>query len=416
MAIRNHAFRIAVRQFGPFESAIAKQWAIFDQQRKSGLELEAVPFDLNSLHESLFANNGLAKGEWDVAFISTDWLAEAAERKCLMDLSPRVSELPPAGYPTAWSHSLLRLQSTNGRIFGLPYHDGPECLIYRRDLFQSPVERDRFLQIYGTSLQAPKNWADFRRIAEFFTRPEQPLYGTVFAAFPDGHNTVYDFCLQLWSRGGELFDRASHLSLETPVAHTALDYYRSVLNDCKIVHPQSRTFDSVKSGLAFASGQVAMMVNWFGFAAMCETVAESRVKGCVAVAPVPCEGRAGVSLNAYWILAIAGGSSHQPLAYDFLVHCASPQMDKLLTLEGGIGCRRSTWSDEEVNAAIPFYRCLEQLHENARELPALSHWAKLAEVLDDMVLEALNTPTPTAEILRRAQARSDEMLNTVGSS
>ena len=61
-------------------------------------------------------------------------------------------------------------------------------------------------------------------------------------------------------------------------------------------------FDSVKSGLAFAAGQIAMMVNWFGFASMSETVAESKVKGCVAVAAVPSGAGPRVSLNAYWIL------------------------------------------------------------------------------------------------------------------
>ena len=50
------------------------------------------------------------------------------------------------------------------------------------------------------------------------------------------------------------------------------------------MHPDCREMDSVKSGLAFAAGEVAMMVNWFGFAAMCEMIPESRVKGRVDVA------------------------------------------------------------------------------------------------------------------------------------
>ena len=52
------------------------------------------------------------------------------------------------------------------------------------------------------------------------------MYGTVFAAFPDGHNTVYDFCLQLWSRGGDLTDANSAITLDTPQAAAALDFYR----------------------------------------------------------------------------------------------------------------------------------------------------------------------------------------------
>lgn len=129
------------------------------------------------------------------------------------------------------------------------------------------------------------------------------------------------------------------MMLATPKAHEALDFYRELLKDAGAVHPDSRTFDSVRSGLAFAAGQVAMMVNWFGFASMSETITESKVKGRVAVASVPCGVGPRVSPNAYWILGIAAGSPHRDLAWKFLCHCTSPEMDRLLTLEGGIGCR-----------------------------------------------------------------------------
>ena len=46
MTIDKNAFRAAVRKFEPVESAIAKQWAVFDRNRESALELEAVPLDL----------------------------------------------------------------------------------------------------------------------------------------------------------------------------------------------------------------------------------------------------------------------------------------------------------------------------------------------------------------------------------
>jgi multiple sugar transport system substrate-binding protein len=408
MTNRDRIFRIAVREYKPFESSLAKQWDSFEQIHQTSLQLEAIPLDLHSLYESLFVNRGLRLGHWDAALVSTDWLAEAAESGVLMDLAPHLDTAPPEGYPQAWSDSLLRLQRFDGRILGLPYHDGPECLIYRRDLFEDPAERDGFAQQYGGPLDIPQTWEQFRRVAQFFTRPEKSLYGTAFAAFPDGHNTVYDFCLQLWTRGGEVFDDSGRLRLDTPQAREALDYYRVMLKDSGAVHPGSRTFDSVKSGFAFAAGEVAMMVNWFGFASMSETIAESKVKGLVAVAPIPSSKGPRASLNAYWVLAIPAGSRHCEIAWRFLRHCASPEMDKLLTLEGGIGCRKSTWSDVEVNARIHFYHCLEELHEEARELPRRRDWSKLAARIDEMIQNAIDSEEPTAKILQRAQRLTDE--------
>ena len=146
------------------------------------------------------------------------------------------------------------------------------------------------------------------------------------------------------------------------------------------------------------------MVNWFGFAAMAETAADSKVKGKVGVAQVPhAAGCRGASLNIYWILSIAAGSPHKEVAWRFLRHCASAEMDRLLTLEGAIGCRKSTWSDSQVNQMIPFYQRMEELHANAREMPRLVEWPRVAETIDRMVLAAINTTEPAAAIASRAQ-------------
>ena len=410
---RDKSFRIAVRKFLPFESAIQKQWERFEAGVRTGLTLEAAAFDLHDLHQTLLGSNGLRHGAWDMAFVPTDWIAEAAAVNALADVAPRIASDPPEGYPAAWPDSLLRFQTWDTRVVALPYHDGPECLIYRKDLFRDPSERAAFERATGRSLHVPETWEDFQRVARHFQRPEQGRYGSVFAAFPDGHNTVYDFCLQLWTRGGELFDTRGRMQINTPVAREALAFYRNMVKDSSAVHPRSRELDSVKSGMAFASGEVAMMVNWFGFAALAETMAGSKLKGKVGIGLVPSGGGPHTSLNVYWTLGIGSGSPHADIAWRFLKHCSSPAMDKLLTLEGGIGCRRSTWQDPDVNAAVPFYRQMESLHEGARELPRLKNWADLAAVIDEMVVGALETDGSQQELVERAQERADRLQDGI---
>ncbi|GAB4550282.1 MAG: hypothetical protein OHK0023_15960 [Anaerolineae bacterium] len=399
-------FRVAIRKYTPFENAIQRAWAEFSAAEGISLTLQADALDLHPLYETLFDHNGLRHGEVDVAFIVTDWVAQCHERGDLLDLSAHLTNHPPQDYPHGWSESLLGMQQFDGQIYGVPYHDGPECLIYRKDLFENPSEQAAYRDQFGTDLRVPQTWAEFHQVAKFFTRPQDNLYGTVFAAYPDGHNTVYDFCLQLWTRGGELFDAQNKLQLDTPKAVQALEFYRKMLNDTRAVHPQCREFDSVKSGMAFAAGEVAMMINWFGFASMCETIPESKVKGKVDIGVIPSDpGISGVSLNVYWMLSIGSGSPHAEIAYKFLRFCASPAMDKALTLEGAIGCRKSTWADAEVNQTIPFYHRLSTLHENARALPRLSDWNERAKFIDELVLETINTDKPVADITRAIQAK-----------
>lgn len=404
---RGSRFRVALRTFGPFETAVREEWDSFQKQSGCDLRLEAVALDHHALYQELFEKQGLQCGDWDVAFVNTDWLAEAQRTKALRDLAPWLKADPPEDYPSGWTPSLLRFQQFGEATLGLPYHDGPECFIYRKDLFEDEAQRQAYRREFGVPLGIPETWDDFARTARFFTRPETGLWGTVFAAYPDGHNTVYDICLQLWSRGGELFDGDGAMRLDTPQMLESLAFYRAMLNDRAAVHPKARQFDSVQSGLAFARGEVAMMINWFGFASMCETTAESRVKGRVAVAAIPRgPGGSSVSLNVYWLLAVAAGSPHAELAYRFLRHAMSRANDRQRTLGGAIGCRKSTWNDAEVSRRIPFYGCMESLHAHARELPRLANWVTLSAAVDQMVLSAINTTEPIEAIVHEAQARA----------
>ncbi len=53
---------------------------------------------------------------------------------------------------------------------------------------------------------------------------------------------------------------------------------------------------------------------------------------------------------------------------------------------------------------MPYYFRLEELHRHARTLPRKSNWARLAEVIDRLVVQAIETDRPAAEILEQAQA------------
>lgn len=404
MTSRDKLFRVAVRRYGAFEHAIREQWRAFEAQANTGLTLDLVPLDLHPLERALFSFGGMAKGDWDVAFVATDWVSAMNDLGCAVDLAPMLAADPPPDWPHGWTTSLMRLQTVNSRILGVPYHDGPECLIYRRDLFEDPAHRERFYSEHHRELTPPKTWQQFHELARFFHAPQQNLYGTAFAAYPDGHNAVYDFLLQLWTRGGDLFTATDKLNFLTPEAEAGLTFYRDILTDREAIHPNCLTLDSVALGARFAAGELAMMINWFGFATATHTAPDSTVRGKVGIARLPCEPPgSSVSLNVYWILSIASGSPHQQAAWRFLRHTLTPAMDRLTTLCGAIGCRRSTWIDSEVNARIPFYKELNELHQVAREIPQRPDWPAIACTIDMLVTQAITTSTPIRTLLEQAQ-------------
>lgn len=403
--------KIAVRKFEPFETALQKLWDAFCAENSLTMEAEMIPLELHDLYEATLTKKGLINGDWDIAHINTDWIFDAVNANAVENLSPYIKENPPQDFPKGWHQSLLHLQEINGNVYGLPFHDGPECLIYRKDLFENPEEQKAFKNKFGYSLQPPKTWQEFTEIASFFNRPEQNLYGCVFANYPDGHNMVFDFCLQLWTRGGSLLNKENQIQINTPEAVKALNFYRELVNNKNTTHPESKTFGSVEAGMAFAKGEAAMAINWFGFASMCEVIEASNVKGNVDITELPSDkNHASASLNVYWLYTIGSGSKHKNLAYQFLKFATTAQSDKLLTNEGGIGCRKSTWNDAEINKTIPYYHKLSKLHENALTLPQTPIWPKVAELIDHMVLEAINTNVPSETLIENTQKNIQNIL------
>jgi multiple sugar transport system substrate-binding protein len=396
--------RILLRDFSDFENALAAEIAAF-HEAQTEIRVETDVVTIHELYDGIFHQGGFRDGRWDLAFFVTDWLAEAMAQGLLEDLAQQMKAAPLPDWPGGWARSIAEPVCFGNAVSSLPWHDGPECLIYRRDWFEDPHERDAFGNRYGYELAPPRNWQEFADVAKYFTRPEEGRYGTLFAAYPDGHNTLYDFALQVWSRGGSLVDAAGRACVDSPQAVKALDFYRNAVRDAGMCHPDSQELNSTQSGDVFLEGGVALMVNWFGFAARSE-VEGSPLKGKVGIARIPAdEGIDPVSLSVFWTLGMARGSKNKKAAYEFLRVVARPEVDLARTGYGTVGVRLSTWRSAELQAAVPCYSRIEEISLGAKRLPRTRSLPAFAEIVDGIVIDALTTNEPSVEILRRAQTR-----------
>jgi multiple sugar transport system substrate-binding protein len=394
--------RIILRNYSDFENALEDEARLFEGSHP-GLTVELVSVGIHQLYQTALLDGGLREGRYDLALLVTDWLAEGMASRSLEDLQLWQDRLPIPDWPGGWPRSLVSPLIVDGRLSSLPWHDGPECLVYRCDLFADPKRRGNFRAQFGRELAPPVTWQEFEEAARFLTDEESGLYGTVFAAFPDGHNTLYDFALQVWSRGGEILDARAVPQLISPQAVQALDFYRRVVRDASACHPKSPQVDSTQSGDLFLAGEVAMMVNWFGFAARSDRDG-SPLQGKVAIAPIPCDlGFSPVSLSVFWALAMGTGSLNKEVAWEFLRFVGGSARDLGITKHGTVGTRLSTWRDPALQARIPAYSKIESISLGARQLPTGSHMAEFAAIVDGVVTRAITTTDATTAILEAAQ-------------
>ncbi len=404
--------RLIYRRFDGFERAFRRQAAAY-QERQPEFRLRLEALDVPPLYRRMIAERGCLEPEHDLFLAVTDWLPELIRDRLVEPLDGFLAASPPAEWPDGWPPSLLGLQrDAQGRTWGVPYHDGPEVLIYRGDLFDDAGERDQFRRRHGRELAPPRTWAEFIEVARFFHRPDDGLHGCVVAAKPDGHNDVYDFLLHLWSRGGVFLDGRNRPAFASPEGEAALRYYLALIHDERVTQPEPWNDDSVAAGDFYASGRAAMMWNWVGFQAVAD-LPESPIAGRSRSTMLPAgDGPKGeaVSLIVYWVLTIPVGSRRKAEAWAFMRYLAGPTMDKETAMAGGSGVRLSTWNDPEVRRRFGGYDVMEEVHRRARTLPAIPEWPAINEVIDRMMGDVVRGRVPIPEALRRASAETEQIL------
>jgi multiple sugar transport system substrate-binding protein len=391
--------RFVGRPFEGFEKALQRQMDSFVDEVDYDVKFERDHRPLPEIHAELLEGRGLDDGTYDLFLCLSDWLPMAADTGLLEPLDDYLGERSPADWPDGWARSMRTLATWDGMTYGLPYHDGPEIFHYREDLFESAEEQCRFYEEFGRPLHVPKTWDEFLDVAEFFTRPEEDLWGAVVAAKPDGHNDVYDFLIHLWSRGGEVLD-GNEPAFHGSEGVAALQYYHDLVHEHEVVPPESLAMESVESGQFYADGKAAMMWNWSGFGALAE-VADSTVFGHTNYGVIPRADTATgqhTSLTVMYSLAIPASSEQKELAYEFIRHVASPEMDKITTLEGASGTRFSTWRDPEILKTNTFYSMVEEINSgDVGMLPQIPQYTELNEILNRMVEAAVVDRTKSVE-------------------
>lgn len=386
---------LRTREQDTFENTLA--WQIEDFRKvRPDIEIEVVAKPISAHQLEMVVQEGAKNGEGDLFLCCTDWLPEAYAKGLIVPLDG--FDLPD-DWPDGWHPAMQKLVYQEGDLIGIPWHDGPQMFIYLKHIFEDPGHIAQFEARYGWRLDVPKTWEQFRQVAEFFTHPENDEWGCICAGYTDGHNNVYDFLIQLWSRGGVLLDNQSQPQFHGPAGVDGLTFLRDLYRD--FMPAAALQLGSVEAGDYFARGKVAMMWNWCGFAAVCEMPEYSNVVGKIGLAPLPA-GTESVSLNIYWAMTITSGCADKEAAWAFIKHISQPHCDKVTSMMGANGTRLSTWRDPEVRAKYPHYEIIEQIHGQTLTLPAIPEYTLVNDCISGAVDAVLHRGAEPAEALQAA--------------
>ncbi|MEU5094983.1 extracellular solute-binding protein [Streptomyces sp. NPDC020996] len=376
--------RLLGRDFAGFRRAVTAHSAAWPAGTVTARWVE-----LRALQESVLRQDADA----DLLLVPADWLPGLAARGAITGLDSHLAGRQPQGWPDAWPASFLEGVSFSGHLWGLPFHDGPQLLFTRSDLYAAQ------------GLTPPTTWAELAEHAALLHEPGR-CAGTVLAGAPDGHNNVYDFMVHLWRYGGDLFGDDG-VVLDGQPARRALSFMRDLVTT--VVDPRAHALDSADSGVEFAEGRVAVTVNWAGYAAL---AAGGAVAGRfdTAVAPAHDAGHPTTTVNAFWALAVGSRCDRPEVAWDYLCHVASPVMDRATSQAGASGVRRSTWTDPDILGRRPEYRLFAAAHAHSRPLPRIPRLMEVVEILNRLVDAVVWCGAEAGPALAEAHARIEDEL------
>lgn len=401
------------RKFDGFDRAFGNQLA-----RIAEIPAEWRSVEIEELEQIVVTGDGTRSGEYDLMLLITDWLPSLIASGAVLPLDEWFAGDPPEGWPDAWLPALRTLQQgPDGKSFGVAYHDGPMLVLYRTDLYGDTAEQAGFAERFGYPLAPPATWNQFRDQAVWFTRPDEGLWGTVQAGYPDEHNNVYDFLTHLWSRGGDLITADGRSGLDQSPARQAAEFLYDLWHGARVVAPAAAGWDSVASGVHFAAGEAAMMLNWCGFAAL-SADPTSPTHGLVGCAPAPAAtgpGGTAVTMNAYWVLAIPSGARDPERSAEMLRRLTTHEMDVITALSGGSATRLDSWNDPQVRAVAPYYEVLEDAHQNSRSVPVDPRWPQMAGIFNDMMRTVVGGGAP-ATALKEAHSALADLLASWGAA
>ncbi|UCH26596.1 MAG: extracellular solute-binding protein, partial [Trueperaceae bacterium] len=207
-----------------------------------------------------------AQGDaFDMVVGDSQWLGQGVTEGHYIDMTEFLTSTGIADTVTEATLTFYGEYPTgSGNYYAYPTEGDANGWAYRRDLFENPDEMAAFEAAYGYALAVPETWEQLRDIAEFFTRPDEGLYGVGVYTQVNYDAITMGFENILFSYGADWKDENNNVVgvLNTEAAADALELYRELYG---FAPPGTNNAFFAEMNDIFINGQAAMIMNYFAF-------------------------------------------------------------------------------------------------------------------------------------------------------
>lgn len=329
---------------GPEEAALRAAAEAYNAQPDLAEEnkVELIFFSRDGFFDKLAADLAAGTTAFDVNLIATYSIGRYAPFMTPVDLGPQAAE--------TFGESVLSTMQFEGEQYGVPTDLSLHFMYYREDLIDAlladPAQQEVYSRIAEEYLGEPLTpkapdewtWQDWAATALYFSQsvnPDSPTrYGTVLQMKNLLFNMMVFQSLPR-SYGADWMDAEGNVTVDSEAYRTGLEMYKLLL-DAGATPPDSTSYEYAEANAAFASGQVATMLQWNAAAGELTNPETAPAVAEVTATVAPPAGPEGRFTHVHGLgLGINANAENPEGAEAFLQWLATPEAMAIYARAGG---------------------------------------------------------------------------------
>jgi multiple sugar transport system substrate-binding protein len=309
--------------------------------------------------------------------------------------------------------------TVDDRLVQLPRHSDISNLYYKKSLYEDQGNKDAFKAEYGYDLTPPETWDQFKDQAIFFA-DAPTFYGTQYVGKDEA--ITGRFYELLVAEGGALFDKDWNPTFNSEAGVRAVQWFKD-LYDAKAVPAGVLNYLWDDTGLGFASGTVALNLDWAGWASFFNDPENSKVAGDIGLVRAP-KGSSGKrsGWSGSHTFSITETCDNKDAAVSLITFLTSHDRQMIEARKGLLPTRASVWDDAIAEFSADgndfmvnvFETYAISMEEDAFTPPLITPWIEVSNELWPQLQAAILGEKTPQEALDEAAKKTREIMEDAG--